>query len=1032
MNLPAFSAKRPVLVVMVTLIVTVIGAFSLSRTKIDLLPELELPTVSIRTQYEGASPEVMERLVTQIVEEIVATVPGVEEITSQSAEGVSNVQVTFAWGTDIDTAALDVRGTIEDEIDELPEDIIRPSIRKFDITSFPVLLLGISSRLAPVELTELIENQIRHRFSRIPDVAQVDLWGGFNREVRIELDPDRVKAMDVSLDEILRAVRSANLDLPAGKLEQGRYEVILRAPAEFKDLADIRDTVVAVRAGAPITIGQIAEVVDTYEKLTNIVRISGEQGIRLAIRKQAAANTVEVSRRILEEAKEINDAFPQIKIVPVINQGSFIERSISNVTHSVLYGGALAILILFFFLASARSTFIISLAIPISLIATFALVYFAGLTVNLMTLGGLALGVGMMVDSSIVVIENIFRRRDELKEPSEEAAVQGAREVGPAITASTITTVVVFLPLIFVRGVSGILFRDLAYVVMFSLLCSLIVAMSLVPMSAAKLLRPGSADPTGAGRSSRTTERLTGAAQRFLQRITDRYLQILTFVLKHRVAAVVTSALLLAGSLSLFPWIGSEFLPPSDEGEVRIVGEMEVGTRLSIVDRQTREIEKVVEDAVPETVSSMVSVGASSRRPENASQGELLLSLPPASQRQRSNVEIAADLRKRLENNIPGMKVRVRAPQGQFLLERILGGEDDLNVEIRGFDLPTLESLAERAAAAVSAVPGVTDVDTSRDPGVPQQEIRINRDKVADLGLTVRDVTEAIKTAVAGSRAGEYRVGGNSYRILVKLKDAELVPLEEILGLTLTTASGEKVILRNLVDVEPGRGPLVIDRKDQQRVVTVSANVAGRSLGEAAMEVQDRLEEIPRPTGYEMIVSGEFEEQQKAFAELLISLALAVLLVYMVLASQYESLKNPLIVMLSVPVAFVGVLVTLFVTNTTMNVQSFIGSIILGGIVVNNAILLVDQASQLTREGASTHDAVVEAGRRRLRPILMTTITTVLGLVPLALGIGEGADAQAPLARAVIGGLVGATPITLLLIPAVYSLVHGKRSKRSA
>lgn len=1028
MSLPGFSTRRPVLTAMITLIVVVLGSVSLLRTRIDLLPDIELPTLSVRTEYEGASPEVMERLVTQIVEEIVATVPGVEEITSQSAEGSSNVQVTFVWGTDIDVAALDVRGKLEDELDELPEEIIRPSLRKFDVTSFPVLLLGISSSLDPVELTQLIEDQIRHRFSRIPAVAQVDLWGGYSREVRVELDPDRIKALGLPLGSVLQALRDANLDLPAGQLEQGRYEVILRAPAEFGDLDQIRSTVVAKRGGTAITLDQVAQVRDTYEKLTRIIRVNGERGIRLAIRKQANANTVEVSRRVLQEVEAINVELPQIRIVPVINQGNFIERSIANVARSVLYGGALAILVLALFLANLRSTLIVGLVIPVSLVATFALIAFGGLTLNLMTLGGLALGVGMMVDSAIVVIENVFRRRTELGETAETAAIEGAQEVGPAIVASTITTVVVFLPLVFVRGVSGILFKDLAYVVVFSLLCSLAVSMSLVPMLAAKLLPERDALQPG---SHGLTTRLFASTQRGLGRMTTGYQRLLGRVLDHRVATVVGAGLLLAASLSLYPLIGSEFLPPSDEGEVRITGEMEIGTRLAIVDRQTRIMERVVREAVPEVEASVVSVGASGRRPDEASQGEIRLSLPPAGERDRSNIEIAADLRTRLEGQVPGMKVRVRAPQGQFLLERILGGEEGLSIEVRGFRLETLDALARRAAAVVAEVPGVTDVDTSRDPGVPQQEIRVDRAKVADLGLSIRDVTTALQTAVAGSRAGEYRAEGDSYPIRVQLKDAELLSVDELLGLGLTSAAGEQVVLRNLVEVEAGRGPLLIDRKDQQRIVTVRANVAGRSLGDVAREAQERLQEIARPAGYDLQVAGDFEEQQKAFRELLASLLLAIVLVYMVLASQYESLTNPLIVMLSVPVAAVGVLVTLLVTATTLNVQSLIGTIMLGGIVVNNAILLVDQAAGLSRDGTSPREAMLEAARRRLRPILMTTLTTVLGLLPLALGIGEGADAQAPLARAVIGGLLGSTPMTLLLVPAVYALVHERVARRA-
>ncbi|MHB8791145.1 MAG: efflux RND transporter permease subunit [Desulfobulbaceae bacterium] len=1031
MNLPGFSVRRPVFTTMVTLVVILIGVVSLNRLRIDLLPDVELPTINVRTSYEGASPEVMERLVTQILEEIIATVPGVEEMTSQSSEGSSSIRVTFVWGTDIDTAALDVLTKIEEEIDELPEDVERPRVRKFDIGSFPVVVLGISSELDPVELTELIENQIRYRFSRVPGVAQVDVLGGFNREVRIELDPDRVNALGLPLDTILQAIRDANLDLPAGKIEQGRFEVTLRAPAQFVNLQEIKNTVIHEQEGATVTLGEIAEVSDTYEKLVRYIRVNGERGVRVAIRKQSDANTVEVSKQILAEIKAVNTAFPQIRIIPVINQGNFIERSIDNVKKSVLYGGGLAILVLLFFLRNVRSTVVISLAIPISVIATFSLIYFGGLTLNLMTLGGLALGVGMMVDNSIVVLENIFRRRNEAAESLEEASVRGAVEVSSAIVASTITTLVIFLPLIFVRGVAGILFKELAYVIIFSLVCSLLVALSLVPMLAAKLMRRRTGIPREAG-GRRVLARLAAGAESILLRLNSGYQNLLRRALGHRWLTVGAAFALLGASLLLLPFIGTEFLPPSDEGEVRVTGEMEIGTRLDLVDRQSRIMEKMITTNVPEAVSSVVSVGSTGWRATAISRSEMSLSLVPSAERRRSNVAIAEDLRQKLSGNIAGMKIRTRAPQGQFLLERLLGGDEGLTVEVRGFDLDTLEVLAGQVAEAVEGVAGITDVESSRQAGIPQQEFTIDRDKVAALGLSVRDVTRVIETAMAGSRAGEFRSGGDSYRIFVQLKDAEKRSLDEVLNLTLTTAAGEQVSLRNLVTAESGRGPIFIDRKDQQRLVTVQANVAGRDLGSVAADVRERLNLIPRPVGYDLEVSGKFEEQQKAFRELVVSLVLALILVYMVLACQYESLRNPLVVMFSVPLAAIGVLVILFLTGTTLNLQSYIGCIMLGGIVVNNAILLVDQATQLTGSGMGVHDAVMEAGRRRLRPILMTSLTTILALIPLALGIGEGADAQAPLARAVIGGLTGSTMITLVLIPVLYSLFHPETTaKRS-
>ncbi len=1021
MSLPSFSVRRPVMTTMATLIVVLLGGVALRHLPIDLLPKVEMPTVSVSTSYENASPEVMERLVTQVVEETVAVVPGVEEITSISSTGNSSVRVRFGWGTDLDAASNDVRDRLDREANEFPEEALRPRLSKFDIAGFPIVILGVGSDLDPVEMTELIDLQVQYRIERIEGVASVDLWGEYEREIRVSLHPDRIMALGLPLDGVLDAIRDANLDLPAGEVEQGRYEVTLRAPAEFTDLDQIRSTVITMRGGAAVTLGQIADVVDTHRKRTRIVRINGKRGLRLGVRKQADANTVEVASRVLAEVERINEDYPQIELVPVVNQGNFIERSIANVARSVVYGGGLAVVVLLFFLRNLRSTLVISLAIPISVIATFALIYFAGFTLNLMTLGGLALGVGMMVDSSIVVLENIFRRRDEEKEGRVDAAVRGASEVGPAIVASTITTLVIFVPLIFVEGVAGILFSELAYVIAFSLVCSLLVSLSLVPMLSARLLR--SPEEMHRARPG-WVDRLAGAAEGMFRRIDEGYRDLIRLALRHRYVTVGMSAVMLGASLLLVPLIGTEMLPPSDEGEVRITGEMEVGTRLGIVDRQTALMEKIVYEAIPERLSAVASIGPSGWRPDEVAMGEIQLSLVPAAERDRSNVEVADEIRELLDGRIPGMTIRTRAPQGQFLLDRLIGGDNSLTIEVRGYDLEILNLLSQRVADAIAEVPGLADVRTSRSAGMPQEFIRVDREKAADLGLTVRRVAEALETAVAGTQAGEFRTQGNSHRILVQLKDAERLSIDEILDITLTGAGGEEVSLRNVVTVEPGRGPILIDRKDQQRLVTVSANVAGRDMGSIARDVEAVLDQIPRPVGYDLIIAGNFEEQQRAFNELLISLGLALVMVYMVLASQYESLRDPLVVILSVPMAAVGVLLMLFLTGTTLNIQSYIGCIMLGGIVVNNAILLVDQAGQLRAKGMLTGEAIAEAGRRRLRPILMTTMTTILGLMPLALGIGEGADAQAPLARAVVGGLTSSTLVTLVLIPAVYSLFH--------
>ncbi|MBN2491693.1 MAG: efflux RND transporter permease subunit, partial [Planctomycetes bacterium] len=750
---------------------------------------------------------------------------------------------------------------------------------------------------------------------------------------------------------------------------------------------------------------------DTHRKLRRLARINGEPGIRLGVRKQSGTNTVEVARAVVREVEQINADHPQIRIVPIIDTSEFIQRSIDNVGRTVLWGGALALLVLLFFLRNLRSTLVIATAIPISIIATFALLYLGGFTLNLMTLGGVALGVGMMVDNAIVVLENIVRVRAEEEPDRREAAVQGTGQVGAAIVASTITTLVVFLPLVFVRGQTGLLFQQLGYVVCFSLLCSLAVALTLVPMLAARLLGAGGT-PGGLAR--------IGAA--LFRRLEEAYLGLLAGAMRLRWLVLPAVAAVLAGSLWLAGRLGTEFMPRTDENEVRLTVEMDTGTRLEVLNEEMQGIEQIVREAVPETRSSVVSIGPSFRRRTATAEGEMRLALVPASARQRSSADIAADLRRALHSR-PGMIIRTREGQGLFVL-RIGTVDEGFTIDVRGHDLEVLQQLATRVRAEVAQVAGVTDARLSAEAGVPEALFRIDRDRAADLGVTVSTVARTLETAIGGTQAGEYREGGDEVRILVKVAGSERMALDELLDLTLTNTGGEQVALRNVVTVESHRGPVQIERKNQQRVVVVSANVAGRDLGAVARDVRERLQHIPLPRDSDIMLSGDVEEQQKAFRELLLSLGLALVLVYMVMACLYESLGDPLVVMVSVPFAVVGAAVVLFLTNTTINVQSFIGAILLGGIVVNNAILIVDQTSRLRGQGFDVRAALFEAARRRLRPILMTSLTTMLGLAPLALGVGEGAEAQAPMARAVVGGLASGTLVSLLVVPIVYSLFH--------
>ncbi len=1024
MNVSAFTTSRPIFTIMVTLIIILIGVVSLSRLPIDLLPEISYPALSINTSYGNAAPEEVENLVTEVIERAVMAIQGIEEVTSESTEGNSRVRVSFTWGTNLDAATNDVRDRLDRIIDDLPEEIDRPQLRKFDPNSAPILIYGAASNLDPIELRRLIDDQISYRMEQVPGVATLDVWGGLEREIRIEIDLDRLRALQLSLDTVRNAIRDANISLPAGTIESGNTEIRLRTPGELTSVGQLLDLVVDRRNDTPIYLKQVATVSDTHAEITRIVRVNGKPGVYLAVRKQSGTNTVEVAQQAKKVIDQINRDFPQIQIIPVIDTSDYIQRSLANVGRTIVIGGLLAVFVLLIFLRNIRATLVVTTAIPVAIISTFAMMYFGNLTLNLMTLGGLALGVGMMVDNSIVVLENILRRHQELHESPKEAAINGAREVAGAIVASTCTTLAIFVPMLFAQEISGLLFRQLTYVVAFSLLCSLFVALTLVPMLTRLFL--------GIRREKHgLVKRAADRVGRLHDRLNGRYATLLDTALQTPRTTVFVVFLVFGLSLTLLPLIGTEFMPASDEGEVRVDVSMAGGTRLDVLDETMRGVEQLVIDSVPEMRAAVVTMGSSSGRGDAAG-GNIRLSLVPLLERDRSSSEVAADLRRRI-GVVPGAEVRVRAGQGMFLLSRLMGGgEDNLEVEIRGYDLATLDRLAETVEDRIKDIPGITDTRRGREKGVPQTLLEIDRDRAADLGLSVAQIARTLETALSGTRAGQFRDGsGEDVDILVQVKDAKLLSIEELLTLTVSNNDGQAVSLRNLLTPRSSLGPVEIERKNQQRLVAVLANVANRPLGEVAADVQQQLSNLPRPRGYEILMAGDVEQQAESFREMLIGIILATLLVYMVMASLYESLLPPAIVMFSVPLPLIGVILVLLLTGTTFNVQSFIGCIMLVGIVVNNAILIVDRANTLFRdEGLDLLSAVRAAGRDRLRPVLMTSLTTVLSLLPLALGIGEGSDMQAPLARTVLGGLLSASLITLIFIPVVFLLFNRRKEQR--
>jgi len=1023
MSIANLSVHRPVLTTVVFLVVIVLGIVSFIRLSIDLMPEVTYPTISVITTYENVGPQEMEELVTRPIEEALAAVQGVEEINSSSTEGRSMVRVSFEWGRDLDAAVNDIRDRLDRVMGRLPEDIERPMIMKFDLSAFPVVILGVSSSMNTLDLRQLVEDQVKYRIERAPGVAAVDVSGGMQREIHVDLKASQLKALGLSTDAIVAALSNENLNIPAGLYEQGNLDILVRTMGEYKSLEEIRNTVITTRGGIPIQVKDVADVEDSWQEIRQDYRVNGKSGLRISINKQSGANTVKVAEAVAAEIQQINNDFPQLELIPLIDSSVYIKQSINNMGSSALIGGILAVLILFLFLRNLSSTIIIATAIPISIIATFGLIYFSGYTLNIMTFGGLALGIGMLVDNAIVVIENIYRYREQGHSPV-ESALTGTSEVFGAIMASTLTTVVVFIPVVFVRGMSGIMFQQMAVVVSFSLLCSLVVALTLVPMLASRFLRFKRREHYS---GENWLHRVYALSEDTFTHVIQRYGRLLAWALEHRKMVVTATLVLFLISLVLLPFIGVEFMPSADEGEVRVNLQMAVGTRLEVLDATTRQVESIITAEVPEKESLLSSVGGGGFRSAGGHTASIQVRLVPQADRSRSSEEVANDLRRKLIG-LPGVIVRVTPGQGLFILRMGSTSTDNVSVEVRGYDLLVANEMARKIEEVVKRVPGITDTQISREEGSPEQVISIDRQKAADLGLTVTRIGDALETAVGGTPASYFRQGGKEYRILVRLSEKDRQNLASLLDLTCVNDQGQPVVLRNVVKSLPQEGPVRIERKDQERIITINANFTGRDMGSIISDIRKGLQSVPRPKDFTILFGGDYEEQQKAFRELLFSFILAIFLVYLVMAGQFESFRDPFIVLFSIPMALIGIVLTMILLKTIFSVQAFIGCIMLAGIVVNNAILLVDYTNRLRRHhNMPMMEAIRTAGSRRLRPILMTTLTTVLGLLPLSFGLGEGGETQAPLARVVIGGLISSTLITLVLIPVVYSIFERKR-----
>ncbi|MDI3522745.1 MAG: hydrophobic/amphiphilic exporter (mainly bacteria), family [Bacillota bacterium] len=1020
MNLAQFSTRRPVAVTMVILVLIVLGTVSLTRISIDLLPKMTLPIAAVMATYPGAGPEEIEELVAKPLESVLATVSNVDSIQSISSADAATIIVQFNWGTDMDFATLDMREKIDLALSRLPDGVDRPMVVKFDPSMMPITILSVSSEGRDLaSLKTLLEDKVAPRLERIDGVAYATVMGGPQEEVRVLVDSRRLAGYGFSLAQLVQALKAENLNMPGGTIDQGTREFILRTTGEFKSLDELRNLVLMSPQGVGVRLGDLADV-EEVEDQKEYTLLNGRPSIGIMIQKEAGANTVKVADQVHREMDRLSRELSGIKYSYVFDQAKFIQRSIGNLTSNAVSGAVLAIIILYLFLRNVRSTLVIALSIPISIIATFTLVYFNGLTLNMMSLGGLALGVGMLVDNSIVVLENIYRHREE-GESRLLAAQNGAGEVAMAITASTLTTIAVFLPIVFIQGLTAQIFRELALTVTFSLLASLLVALTVVPMLASKILVINGNSDTTPGRPS-VFYRASHWMGRRLAALNDRYRALLAWALDHRRAALLGAAAAFILSLLAVPLVGAEFFPATDAGRLSVSVKLPSGTTLEETDKVAERVGQIV-SAYPEVETVFVSAGRSlqggSMSGSDSNTASLNIELKPKSERRRSDREIADAIRRQVAK-IPGAEIRVSVSD---VMSMGGGGVSQaISLSIRGDDLNVLRGLAAKAEALVAEVPGTREVQTSFSEGRPEVQVRLNRAKAASLGLSAAQVAQTVSTAVQGQVATEYRVGGKEKDIRVQLAEESANSLAALRSLLISTPTGLTVPLADVADIVIARGPVTIDREDQARVVTVSCDVFGRPLGGVSQDIRRQLAGLKLPPGYTITFGGQNKEMTDAFAGLSLALGLAVILVYMVMAAQFESLLHPFTIMFSMPLALIGVVLALLITRKAVSVPAFIGVIVLAGIVVNNAIVLVDYINALRARGLGMREAILTAGPVRLRPILMTTLTTVLGLIPLALGLGEGGEMQAPLAITVIGGLSMSTLLTLVVVPLVYTL----------
>ena len=1026
MKITEVAIKRGVTFAMIYLIVVGFGLYSLARLKLELYPKLEFPVIAIITQYTGVGPFDIETVITRPIEEVVATVENVEKITSETSQGLSLITMEFGWGTDMNQAEIDVRNAMEWVRDALPEDVAEPLVFAFDPSQQPIMYFAVTSQYhGPAELRKISEHDVEPRIERIPGVASAFTSGGMAREIQIFVDPARLRAHNLSIQQVGLALQMNNLQIPSGFIENEFQEFTVQTTGEYTNVSEIENTSIATIAGSNIRIKDIANVVDGFKEQRQRILAGDKPAVMLWVQKQSDANTVQVCKNINSQLAQIEAEIPKgVKLEIFFDTSTFINQSMSNLGTTAIQATFLAFLVLLFFLRNFRSSIIVAISIPVSIILTFAVMDQAGLTLNIISMAGLALAVGLLVDNSIVVLESVFRYREKGEKPA-EAANKGTSEVAMAVTASTLTTLAVFVPILFVPGIAGEMFKEMVITICFSLAVSLVVALTLIPLLTSRFLNVEKIQNKSGliGKVSKTLEKWTDSWQEF-------YVKRLEWSINHRKTILIGTFILFIVSLFVLFGRGGEFMPEGDDNFVAISVDRTPGISLDQMEKTIRQINDIVDENVPERELTFSTFGQGEGifalfSARGSAQGDVNVRLPRTTQRDRSEDDIKDVLRAPL-NNIPDATISF-SDRGQAAM---FGGGGDIVVNIIGHDLKAAEAVANEIEAKVKKLENVVFTETSVKEARPELLVKLDRQRIADLGLSTAQVGQAVSTSILGGVVTKYREGGDEYDVRVQLDEESRKSKEDLDNILVMTPMGRQVPLRAIATIEYTKAPQQISREDQERYVSVNIDVKGNDLRSATNQVMNIVNNTPMPNDFRVELGGTAEDMQESFMYLGLAMLVAIILTYMVMASQFESLLEPFIILFTVPMSLIGVAWGLLITGTTLSVMALIGIVMLVGIVVNNGIVLVSYINQLRDEGKTLYESILEGGKVRMRPVIMTAMTTILAMLPLAMGVGESGESWAPMARSVMGGLTASALLTLIVVPVIYASLERFAEKR--